>query len=505
MQSRASAPRRGRGTPGRLAAGGLAIAMVAVTVLSGCGSRRDHSEFVAANTVGAPAVEQTGPVGALPPDAGAAPDAPPAAAPGAVSGGGGTKPGTGSGATVPAPQSTQGSTGVNAQPSSAAGGKPSTNRCAVSGSTITLGNVSTLSGFLGELFNGLPEALQVWAKAANACGGLGGHPVRVISADDGGDPATALTLARRMVEKDGAMAFVGLANPLSIEGMASYLKDKGIPVIGGESSTTGYFTNPVFFPIGPHSSVIGAATADLAIKRGAKKLAVYYCVEVPNSCGPAGAAKELAVGSPSIKRIGGEIVISQAASVTAPSYTSQCIAAKRAGADGIIVILDGPSIARLAGNCETQDYHPKLIGISLGVTRALPDYPQLNKDNFFAPSIVFPWMDRSVPGTQAYSDAATKYFGRPIVGVAGAMAWSSGVLAQEATKGGLPANPTPADILKSMYTIKKNNLGGLTSPLTFSTSLPRIMTSCYFVLGLSNKKYLAPQGDKCEPVDVRWP
>ncbi|WP_245541695.1 ABC transporter substrate-binding protein [Sporichthya polymorpha] len=501
MRSRFSAARHRNSRADRRVAAALVVAMVAVVALAGCGSRRDYEEFVAANTAGGVAVEQTdGGMVAAPGSAGGA-----AAASGAVPAGTSTARGSAGSATAPAVSAGKSPQGTAPRPDPAAGAAASGKSCAISGSTITIGNIATQSGFLGELFNGLPEALQVWVKAANACGGLGGHPVRLISADDGGDPAVALTLARRLVEKEGAIAFVGLANPLSVQGVASYLKDEGIPAIGGESSSTVYYTNPVFFPIGPHAAVIGGATADVAIKRGAKKLAVYYCIEVPNSCGPPGAAKDLAVGSPAIKRIGGEVVISQPASVAAPSYTSQCIAAKRAGVDGIIVILDGPSIGRFAGNCEAQDYHPKFIGISLGVSRTLPEYPQLNKDNFFAPSIVFPWMDRSLPATRAYSDAAIRYFGRPIVGPSPAMAWASGVLAQEATKGGLPANPTPADMLKAMYTVKNTNLGGLTSPLTFTTQLPRVMTSCYFVLGLSNKQYLAPEGAKCVPVDIRYP
>ena len=50
---------------------------------------------------------------------------------------------------------------------------------------------------------------QVVARYVNDNGGLNGHPVRVIVADDGGDPARALSLVRDLVENQSAVAFMG--------------------------------------------------------------------------------------------------------------------------------------------------------------------------------------------------------------------------------------------------------------------------------------------------------
>lgn len=497
MTSTRTAPRR------RFTAGVLATVLLGIVALSACGSRRDAQEFVAANSGGAAAAVESGPGIVADPGATVV-QVPAGGAGGAMTPGG---PADSGGAQAGGQPQGAGPNPGAAKPATAAKGGTAPvagNKCATSGSVITLGNISTQSGFLGELFRGLPEALQVWAKAANACGGLGGHPVRVISADDGADPATALTLAQRMVENDGVLAFIGLLNPLSVFGMDKYLERVGVPSIGGDSTEIPYFENPMFFPLAPFVSVIGAATADVAIKRGAKKLAVYYCTEVPNSCGPIAASKELQVGSPTVKALGGEVVISQKASVAAPSFTSQCIAAKRAGADAIVAILDGPSVGRLATNCHAQDYKPLIAGISLGLSANLVEYAAVQENNFVAPLNTFPWMDQSVPATKAFSDAVQKYFGRPLNGPSPAMGYVSGMLAQEATKAGLPANPTSADIVKAMYTIKNNNLGGLTAPLTFTTKLPREITSCYFQINISDGKYSAPVGNKCTPIGVKY-
>lgn len=50
---------------------------------------------------------------------------------------------------------------------------------------MTIGNVSTLSGVLGQLFSPVVPALQTFVKSQNACGGgLNGHPMKLFVDDD---------------------------------------------------------------------------------------------------------------------------------------------------------------------------------------------------------------------------------------------------------------------------------------------------------------------------------
>src|SRR5436189_62835 len=51
-----------------------------------------------------------------------------------------------------------------------------TEQCApANGTPVSLGNVSTLSGVLGELFSPVVPALKTFVSSQNACGGLNGH------------------------------------------------------------------------------------------------------------------------------------------------------------------------------------------------------------------------------------------------------------------------------------------------------------------------------------------
>src|SRR5436305_1927585 len=83
-------------------------------------------------------------------------------------------------------------------------------------------------------FQGRPggAAAPAWVADVNARGGLAGHPVQLITADDRGDPSQAVSLARRLVEQDGVIAFFGLPDPTTAQAILAYLETKGVPAIG---------------------------------------------------------------------------------------------------------------------------------------------------------------------------------------------------------------------------------------------------------------------------------
>src|SRR5206468_7748556 len=74
---------------------------------------------------------------------------------------------------------------------------------------IVFGTFGTGSGVIGRAVQPIITADKAWSADVNARGGLAGHPVKLIFGDDGGDPAAALAIAKRMVEQDKVVAFVG--------------------------------------------------------------------------------------------------------------------------------------------------------------------------------------------------------------------------------------------------------------------------------------------------------
>src|SRR5262245_492290 len=74
---------------------------------------------------------------------------------------------------------------------------------------ITVGFICSCTGPLAKSIGRSEEVIQAWAKYTNANGGLNGHPVKVITADDGQNPAQALKAVKKLVEQDKVMAIVG--------------------------------------------------------------------------------------------------------------------------------------------------------------------------------------------------------------------------------------------------------------------------------------------------------
>ena len=96
-------------------------------------------------------------------------------------------------------------------------------------STIVVGNVGTYSGPAGSSVADLPQGVQVWSRWVNDRGGVNGHPIKFVVADDGGDPARHRALVQQMVETQGAIALVGNGEVITGASSVEYLTAKGIP------------------------------------------------------------------------------------------------------------------------------------------------------------------------------------------------------------------------------------------------------------------------------------
>ncbi|MDQ1424820.1 MAG: branched-chain amino acid transport system substrate-binding protein, partial [Acidimicrobiaceae bacterium] len=146
----------------------LLVSCALAASASGCGSRRAESDLLAA------AATRTGP-GAQAAAAGAVQTTLPGFATSARTGESPAGEPAGVGATGGSDtgQATGGSDTGQPQP-------------------IKVGNIGIYSGVGGAVTRNGLSALKAWEQSVNAQGGVAGHPVQVVVADDGGDPAQSL-------------------------------------------------------------------------------------------------------------------------------------------------------------------------------------------------------------------------------------------------------------------------------------------------------------------------
>ena len=192
---------------------------------------------------------------------------------------------------------------------------------------------------LGAVTAVAPKVLAAWVAYTNAHGGLNGHPMQVIVGDDQGDPATALTLARRMVESDKILLMAGNVNIFGFSQVEKYIREKNVPLIG-DGVDAGWFTSPIAFPSSRRVDQIIQGLKTF-LDEGDQKLGMFYCLEVSQICTYLhDAVKKSEVGQ--------YVIQTYQVSLVAPSYTSQCLRMKQAGIEVLYLLMDTAGAARAA-------------------------------------------------------------------------------------------------------------------------------------------------------------
>ncbi len=361
---------------------------------------------------------------------------------------------------------------------------------AASGTPIRLGSVGTTSGPIGGALAPGVRAAQAWAAWVNANGGIAGHPVQLVVADDGGDPAKHRSLVQQFVEQRGVVAFLHTTAALSGQSAVSYLEGKKVPVIGSEGGSPWFLTSPVYFPQMPSdtrlASSFGNLMAALGKPKGFTKVAVVSCAEAQGCASATTAA--------GFTQAGLQIVYRARASLAQPDYTAPCLAAKNEGAQMLFVALDGQANQRLADNCAAVDFHPLLVHSAQSTTPAELKRPSM--EGAYVGQSTAPWFSTGIPAVAEFDRVLRSY--APSVAADGSaiQGWVSARLLEAALRKA-PDPTTSAGILEGLYAIRGDDLGGLTYPISFTRGASNNagnMPACYWLVKVQRGAFVSPDG-----------
>ncbi|WP_156869645.1 ABC transporter substrate-binding protein [Sporichthya polymorpha] len=346
-------------------------------------------------------------------------------------------------------------------------------------SEVPLGNVSTLSGVLGELFSPVVNALNVWVASTNACGGLNGHKIKLYFDDDQGDPSTASTKVQNMISSKKILAFVGNIQVLTVDAVAPIIRRTGIPIIGSDVTNSTWFTNPLMFPQGaPQQSIAYGFLYGATKHYKVKNVGLFYCIEVPRSCSDtARAFNDLA------PKMGAVVKVSSQVSLTQPSFVQQCLEMKNAGVEAVGLNMDAASMKRIARSCEQVGFFPKAMGHPLGVGNEKQFLGSKWLGNSYVPLNVFGWMASSTPAEKYYQAQVRKFDPGFDTGGAASLGWTAGALMLAASAGLSPDKPTTQQLLDTLWQFKGQKfteLGGLTGPRIFGKDQNPRVPYCLF-------------------------
>ncbi|MDQ1488134.1 MAG: branched-chain amino acid transport system substrate-binding protein [Actinomycetota bacterium] len=373
---------------------------------------------------------------------------------------------------------------------------PTVKGCAKAGSPLVIGQVGGFSGIVSNVLLPARIGMQVWVSDINARGGIACHPVKLFQVDDGSDSSRSAAAVRDLVENKKVVALVGSSVPISIVGYRSASEQLKIPSVGGDSLNYDWSQSPVLFPQGAtFSATIIGAVKQLA-DQGKTKLGVIYCVEARN-CQDAN--KVMVDGGDKVA--GATVVYRSQISLAQTGFGGQCQSAKDAGAQQVLLAMDGSAISRVMKSCAQIDYFPAIATSPIAIGSSVTQDPNVRKAGVSLAHIAFPWTQADNPAEQRYQQAMAR--SAPGVASDGAtsQAWVAGemlrTLVDSLGDAGL-GDITTELVYRGLANLKGTTLDGLTSPITFGAGQAKAPeNNCYFpVLLTEDKGFVAPNGSR---------
>jgi branched-chain amino acid transport system substrate-binding protein len=348
------------------------------------------------------------------------------------------------------------------------------------------GTFGTGSGVIGRAVQPIITADKAWSADVNARGGLAGHPVKLIFGDDGGDPAAALAIAKRMVEQDKVVAFIGTYLVTTTPAVTPYLEQVGVPMIGGPGGNEIEDHSPMVFnpQIGSDEALGHGIHLAVTSQSDRRKMAILYCREA-SSCKQ---QRDRALQFASL--YGMTIVYEAQVSIAQPDFTAEVISARNAGAEIVTMLTDEQTIVRVARSAHRQGWNPVVTGTYTANAEVVqtPD-----AEGVLGIAATVPY--RSSPKMRPYVDAVARYVPDGALGGYGATAWVQDKLIERLSAGFADRNPTTADYLDALYALKGETVGGLVPPITFNKGAHAHVNMCGYPIKVVNAKLTAPLGE----------
>jgi branched-chain amino acid transport system substrate-binding protein len=340
---------------------------------------------------------------------------------------------------------------------------------APTGTPIKIGVLTSLATY-GQNSPWSADTTQAWAKWINASGGLDNHPVSLTVMNSMGDPATAISNAETVINKDKVDLIV-LGDDITELAASKILAASGVPVIG--YATTSLLNNaPNFFATSAVIPVLYAGVAGAAAAVGAKTYGDVACAEDPN-CSAGDPTYAQAAKVYGIKFTG-----TVTASTTAPSYTAQCITLMQQGDDYIQLSMVPSAQVRIESDCTQQGYKG-WFGFSGGGTNAA-QFGTVKGISIAGAIWAAPWWGDSAPVKQ-YRDVMTQYNPATWNNEQSSATWAALQVFHEAAAH-LGAAVSPQSVTAALYTVKNQTLGGLLAqPVTFTKGKPSPVVNCMFL------------------------
>jgi ABC-type branched-subunit amino acid transport system substrate-binding protein len=361
----------------------------------------------------------------------------------------------------------------------------------VTANSITVGNVSIISGPVPGLFEGAPIGVKAYFDYINAKGGVHGRKLYVDSKDDAFSGQQNQTETQQLV--GSTFGLVGSFSLFDGYGCAALAADPAVPDV---SVTLDPTTNALPNDFSAQPLAVGSGLGPLQYykKHYPKDLTVGTIVS-----NAASALAQWAGEAAALKHVGYKVAYVDDVNPLASDFTTDVINMRNKGVDAVdLTALDWQDAAIFMQNAAAQNFHPGLVfsggpvyadqfiahsggpaavnGIQIGQAQAL----YLGQDA------------AKVPADKAFLSYVKKIDPSWTPDLFTLYGWASGALFVQALQAA-GAHPTRGSVLAQLKKITSFDAGGLLAPTNPALKKP---SSCYVMLQIKNGTFqrVLPKG-----------
>jgi branched-chain amino acid transport system substrate-binding protein len=352
------------------------------------------------------------------------------------------------------------------------------------GTPVVIGVIGSFTGPQASSSRQAQTVAPAWAKYVNNLGGINGHPVKVVLADDGGDPAKAQAAEKTLVDQKNVVAIV-VSSDNEVSAFDDDAISKQVALVSGSANATDWYQKAGMFPT-PTDVLSGLkGQAIVATQFGkAKKFADLYCAEIA-ACKQADPILKTETDKAGIG------FTSIAVNSTAPSYQAECLELKSQDVDYAQLNFSTDAAAKFVQDCQQQGYNPTW---GSSEQAAGPGFKSLKNFTMFGPAYAFPSVAKN-PEVKKYRTAMKKYAkGNDWAEGTASFTWGGLELLRNAIGTITTGDTSREAVLGAMTSINSQDLNGLLpNKLTFTDQPVGFgMAPCFFVVGMKGGKVTAP-------------
>ncbi len=135
-----------------------------------------------------------------------------------------------------------------------------------------IGAVLSLTGTYAGLGEPEKNTIDMEVARINEAGGINGHPIKVVYADDGTDPAKAVAAATRLIDQEKVIAIIGATGTGQTMGMRTEVDRAALPqvsIAGGTVITSDF--DPLVFQTPWSNSIVVPFTLEYSRSRESRR------------------------------------------------------------------------------------------------------------------------------------------------------------------------------------------------------------------------------------------